>query len=71
MQLYANRDQLMADKLAQKLKRERVPYVIHSPPWHPPHALRREYTMVLHQHKLEMDALAPAYTHPGISGLTV
>ena len=48
------------------------PYVYHLAPWHAPHALRREYTTVLHLHGLELLTLfAPVYTDPGGSGLTV
>ena len=44
----------------------------HDSPWHAPHALRREYTMVLHLHKLEPSKLlGPAYLYPGGRGGTV
>jgi hypothetical protein len=47
-------------------------YLIHFPPWHPAHALKSEYPMVLHLHKLELSTtLGPEYSDPGGSGLTV
>ena len=44
----------------------------HDSPWHAPHALRREYTMVLHLHTFEPSRLlGPVYLYPDGRGGTV
>jgi hypothetical protein len=41
-------------------------YGSHVAPWHAPHALKREYTTVLHLHKLSSLTIGPVYDSPGV-----
>ena len=73
VQLVVYSDQLMTDTYIshiENFKEEEIQsHVIHFSPWHASHALKSEYTTLLHSHKLSSLALVgPGYEVPGASG---